>query len=123
MSDTSPWKAVASVSRGAPGIKVTVRLPAEVTAHLRRLARDRGATVSSVIRSALEEQDKTELLAARMEKVLQLLEGSNRQPPIAEDVDSSGRPFESEASEVVDTEALAKNMRSILAGFDLDNQA
>ena len=110
------------MSRGAPGIKVTVRLPAEVTAHLRRLARNRGATVSSVIRSALEEWDRTELLAARMEKVLQLLEGSNRQPPIAEDVDSSGRPFESEASEVVDTEALAKNMRSILAGFGADDE-
>ena len=111
------------MSRGAPGMKVTVRLSAEVTAHLRRLARDRGATVSSVIRSALEERDRIDLLAARMEKVLQLLEGSNWQPQIAEAVDSSGRTFESEVSEAVDTGALARNMRSILAGFDLDDQA
>ena len=110
------------MSRGAPGIKVTVRLPADMTAHLKRLASDRGTTVSSVIRNALEEQGKTELLDARMEQVLHLLEASNRRPQIAEDDEASGRPSESEALGTVDSEALVRNVRSILAGFGADDE-
>lgn len=110
------------MSRGAPGLKVTVRLPPDMTAHLNRLARDRGTTVSAVIRSAIEEQGKTELLAGRMERVLQLLEASDRRPPIPESAEARGQPSELEASGDVDSEALFRNMRSILAGFGDDDE-
>ena len=125
-------RVVRLMSRSAYDTPVRVRMPAEMAAELRRLARERRTTVSAVIRSALGEQEKTQLLAAKIEQVLQMLEKGGVRGPTAATSQEDG-PGTREAGGVREPELpagdgarseedLIRDMHSILGAFGGDDE-
>lgn len=107
--------------------RVTIRLPAEMAARLRYAAKVRHVSVAQAVRSALEEQGRTQLLAAKIEQVLGMLErGGIRGPtPVASQQSGAGAHEECEVQEtdlaagdgVRSEEDLIRDMDSILGAL------
>lgn len=121
------------VRSGSLDVWVSVRLPGQLAETVRGMARARRTTVSAIIRSALEEQEKTHHLAARLEQVLEALghiPAGHLAAPAAGDQTDPGGPSESGAEEAgmadrdnpqpMDEEALRKRMQAMLAAFGGD---
>ncbi len=117
---------------GSLDVWLSLRLPGELADRVRSLARDRRTTVSAVIRSALEDQEKTQLLAAKMEQVLQMLEKGGVRRPTAATSQEDG-PGTREAGGVREPELpagdgarseedLIRDFHSILGAFGGDDE-
>ena len=112
--------------------RVTIRLPAEMAARLRYAAKVRHVSVAEAVRNALEDQEKTQGLAAKIEQVLQVLERGGIRGPTAVVSQHSG-PGAPVACEVRKTdlpagdgvrseEDLIRDMDSILGTFGADDE-
>ncbi len=113
-------------------VLLSVRLQGELADRVRSLARDRRTTVSAVIRSALEDQEKTQLLAAKMEQVLQMLEKGGVRGPTAAMSQEDGlgtreaggvrEPDLPTGDGARSEEDLIRDMDSILGAFGADDE-
>lgn len=121
--------------QGGNDDKVSVRLPPGLIASVRRQARQQRTTVSAIVRSALEDHEKTQRLAAKLEQVVEALQHIAVGPlavPEGEAQIDPGAPAKSGAQETgmtagvdvqpMDEETLRKRVQAMLAAFGGDDE-